>query len=240
MQISKNDWNDYIQKLSKINRTAADLMQAYIDKNGISDVNAIIEYAYALITKYGEGSAALACEMYDAIAALSNVIVEAAEAAETATLDEVAKAIWGSLNQSKDGAKLSQIVGRLVKQAGADTTLKNAKRDNAEWAWVTSGDTCVFCLVLGSRGWQQASKAVLKGNHADHIHANCDCAFAIRFDKDTKYDSYDPDALYDIYNSAEGRSSQDKINSLRRMQYAQNKDYINAQKRAAYEARNEN
>jgi len=240
MQISKNDWNNYIEKLSKINNTAAELMKKWVDKNGLSDINALIEYAHALITKYGEGSAALACEMYDAIAELSNVTVAAAEAAEVATMDETAKAIQGCLKQSPDGAKISQVVGRMVKQAGADTTLKNAKRDGAEWAWVTTGDTCVFCLVLGSRGWQKASRAVLKGNHADHIHANCDCAFAIRFDEKTKYDSYDPEALYEKYNSAEGRSSQDKINSLRRMQYAQNKDYINAQKRAAYEVRNEN
>lgn len=240
MQISKNDWTEYITKLSKINNTAAELMQKWVDTNGLSDMNALISYAHALITKYGEGSAALACEMYDAIAELSQVTVAAAEAAEVATLDETAKAIWGSLNQSKDGSKVSQVVNRLVKQAGADTTLKNAKRDGAEWAWVTSGDTCVFCLVLGSRGWQKASKAVLKGNHADHIHANCDCAFAIRFDEKTNYDSYNPEELYDIYNSAEGKSSKDKINSLRRMYYSQNKEHINELKRAAYEKKNEN
>ena len=47
-------------------------------------------------------------------------------------------------------------VSRLVKRAGADTTLKNAQRDGAEFAWVPHGDSCAFCLTLASRGWQRA------------------------------------------------------------------------------------
>ena len=54
--------------------------------------------------------------------------------------------------------------------------LKNAVRDGAEWAWVPHGDTCPFCITLASNGWQKASRKVLKGGHAEHIHANCDCA----------------------------------------------------------------
>lgn len=49
-------------------------------------------------------------------------------------------------------------VSRLVKRAGADTTLKNAQRDGAEFAWVPHGDSCAFCLTLASRGWQRASQ----------------------------------------------------------------------------------
>ena len=91
-------------------------------------------------------------------------------------------------------------VSRLVKRAGADTTLKNAVRDGAEWAWVPHGDTCPFCITLASNGWQKASSKVLKGGHADHIHANCDCEFAIRFDHNTTVAGAYPIVLvsYDI------------------------------------------
>ena len=123
-------------------------------------------------------------------------------------------------------------VSRLVKRAGADTTLKNAVRDGAEWAWVPHGDTCPFCITLASNGWQKASSKVLKGGHAEHIHANCDCEFAIRFDHNTTVAGYDPEKYLKQYRDAGG-----DINKLRRVNYAANKERINAQKRAAYAER---
>lgn len=237
MRISTKDWKNYIDKLGKLSDIAEEKMQDYVRKNGFADTEALIEYAYALVTKYGEGSAELACQMYDAVAEMAGVSVESAVPAETATYQETARAVQGSLLQSETVQKLSQVAARLVKQAGADTTIKNAIRDGAEWAWVPMGDTCAFYITLASRGWQYASKRVLKGNHAIHIHANCNCQFAIRFDGESGVAGYDPDKYYEMYRNAEGRSANDKINALRRERYAENKDKINAQKRAAYAQR---
>jgi len=128
--------------------------------------------------------------------------------------------------------QMQQGVSRLVKRAGADTTLKNALRDGAEFAWIPQGDTCAFCLTLASRGWQKASQAAIKGGHAEHIHANCDCEYAIRFDGRSTVAGYDPDKYLRQYRAADG-----DINKLRRVNYAANKERINAQKRAAYAAR---
>ena len=50
---------------------------------------------------------------------------------------------------------------------------------------------------------------------------------------------YDPDKYLRIYENADGDSSQDKINAIRRDMYQQNKDKINAQKREAYARRKE-
>ena len=126
-------------------------------------------------------------------------------------------------------------VSRLVKRAGADTTLKNALRDGAEWAWVPQGDTCAFCLTLASRGWQKASQAAIKGGHAEHIHANCDCEYAIRFDGRSTVAGYDPDKYLRQY-----RAAGSDVNALRRVNYAANRERINAQKRAAYALRQKN
>ena len=232
MEISKQTWLNYIERLSRLNRTAADKVRAYIGLHGFDDEN-LIGYAYGIATKYGEGSAALAAEMYDLIAQLSGAALEAAEVAETATYGEVAKAINGT-SKTGNAELVSNAIGRLVKRAGADTTIKNAIRDGAYWAWVPNGDTCAFCLTLASRGWQKASKSVLKGDHASHIHANCDCTFAARFNKDTRYESYDPEQYLKMYEDAEGSTPNEKINFLRRQKYQENKDRINAQKRAAY------
>ncbi len=235
MKISRQSWLNYIERLSRLNKTASGKMKAYINTHGLDDDN-LVEYAYGIATKYGEGSAALAAEMYDLTAELSGATLEAADPAETASYEEVARAVNGT-RKTRNADLVSNAVGRLVKRAGADTSIKNAIRDGAYWAWIPNGDTCAFCLTLASRGWQKASKSVLKGDHASHIHANCDCTFAIRFDKDSSYEGYDPDKYLEMYENAEGSSSKDKINALRREKYHENKDRINEQKRVAYAAR---
>lgn len=230
MQITANAWNEYITRSSRLNQKAGQLMRQYIDTHGTGDADALITYAAALVTKYGEGSAELACQMYDALAEAANAGVPAAEPAEPADYGEVARMVNATKNQNP--ANLPNGVSRLVKRAGADTTLKNAVRDGAEWAWVPHGDTCPFCITLASNGWQKASSKVLKGGHAEHIHANCDCEFAIRFDHGTTLAGYDPEKYLKQYRDAGG-----DINKMRRIDYAARKDAINAQKRAAYAAR---
>ena len=111
-------------------------------------------------------------------------------------------------------------------------------------------------MALAGIGWQRAGKKTLKGNHAEHIHANCDCAYVVDFKGDLKVEGYDPDE-YDrkireltkdgpdgeygaedliraAGHNAKG-SSYDAINQMRRKQYAADPEKYRAQKRAAYE-----
>lgn len=216
-------------RLARLNQKAGQLMADYLAAHGTGDTDALIAYAHALVTKYGEGSAELACQMYDTLAAAAKAGVPAAEPAQTAAYSEVARMVQAT---KQSLPQMQQGVSRLVKRAGADTTLKNALRDGAEWAWVPQGDTCAFCLTLASRGWQKASQAAIKGGHAEHIHANCDCEYAIRFDGRSTVAGYDPEKYLRQY-----RAAGSDVNALRRVNYAKNKERINAQKRAAYAAR---
>lgn len=229
MRITATAWAAYTQQLAKLNKKAGQLMADYIAAHGTGDTDALIAYAHALVTKYGEGSAELACQMYDALAAAAKAGVPAAEPAQPASYGEVARMVQAT---KASQPQMQQGVSRLVKRAGADTTLKNALRDGAEWAWVPQGDTCAFCLTLASRGWQKASQAAIKGGHAEHIHANCDCEYAIRFDGASTVAGYDPEKYLKQY-----RDAGSDVNALRRVNYARNRERINAQKRAAYAAR---
>lgn len=234
MKISSSDWLKYIRKLASINDRAASLMQSWMVKNGLGDVEAMIAYAQSLATRYGEAAASLACEMYDAVAAAQNAAVPPAEPAPTATYQETARAVRGTLKNQR--TTVPGTVGRLVKQAGADTTLKNAARDGAQFAWVPHGDTCAFCLTLASNGWRYMSKDALRNGHAEHIHPHCDCTYAIRFGENGGVEGYDPDAYLEVYENAEGATPQEKINAIRRDQYAADPEKYRAQKRAAYAA----
>ena len=204
MKISRRDWNEYSEMLAKLSRLASDEMQTFLESYGIGNTELIVDVAHALVTKYGEASAAAACNLYDEIAEKQGKAVRSAEPAETASREKTAGAVYGSLKDSPEGKKLKQVPDRLVKQAAAETMRQNAKRDGAEWAWIPSGDGCAMCMTIASRGWLPASSAQLSGGHATHIHANCKCQFAIRFDKNLSVEGYDPDELKRQYDAAEG------------------------------------
>lgn len=217
MKITQAEWNDYINKLSSLSQKASDEFKAWANRNGgwrEIDRQLLLEAGYSFATKYAEGSAALASAMYDAIANAENKRVPSAELSADIEFKEMAKAINGALKHSDNDEFISSTVGRAVKQAGADTMLKNASRDGAEFAWIPSGDTCPFCLVLASRGWQKASKKTTNGNHAEHIHTHCNCQFAIRFNKNTNVEGYDPEAYQKIYYDADGKNSAEKLKSM--------------------------
>ena len=152
MQITTRTWNNYIARLSRLNEAAGQKMREYIRLHGTENTEELISYAYAVITRYGEGSAELACQMYDALAEAEGMLLPAAEPAATASYGEVARMVHATKDQNPEN--LPSGVSRMVKRAGADTTLHNAVRDGAQWAWVPNGDTCPFCITLASRGWQ--------------------------------------------------------------------------------------
>lgn len=241
MYISDQTWSRYIDLLRKVNDTAAKQMFEYLATHdwflNNATKRAAVDYAQALATKYGEAASEAACELYDAIAqSYVGRHIRAAEPAATATYDETAKAMYGAMKKTRNIQYIADVTGRLVKQASADTMTMNALRDGAEWAWIPSGDSCAYCMMLASRGWQRASDKALRRGHAEHIHAHCDCNYCVRFDDSTTVEGYDPDALYDKYAEYRDENGgwKEGVKAMRRDHDAANRDKINAQKRAAY------
>lgn len=244
--VGEKAWHRYVDQLRRIDTTATKAfthLSMQIERDIISGkiteqagINKIIDIAYGIATKYGEAAATRAATMYDALAALSKAKIPAAVPAKTATMAEAAKVVNAT---RKFGTNMTaQAVGRMVRQAGADTMMQNAVRDKAYWAWIPEGgETCAFCITLASQGWLPASEEQLAGGHAEHIHPNCNCTFAIRFGAELDIGGYEPDKYRKMYDEADGNSPQEKINAMRRDIYEDNKDEINAQKRIAYAER---
>lgn len=245
--ISKKAWSRYIATLRKVNDAATQKILYYVQEFGMPTtqdaLNDLIDAAYVIASEYGEAAAALAAQFYDAAASLSGAIVSPALPAPGPTIEDVARTIVGTV-QTGNAEIVSAAIGRLVKLQGVDTTMQNALRDGAEWAWIPSGDTCAFCITLASRGWQKASKKALKNGHAEHVHANCDCTYAVRFDGRSEVAGYNngADALQ-IYNNVdldgEADTPDNRINAIRRRLYAENRAEIRAQQASAYEKRKE-
>ena len=239
MTISAKAWKNYITILRKVSDRATKEMEAFIitqskrfDEGVITKDEyyaLVIDYAYALATRYGEAAGAAACDMYDAISELQGAAVPPAVMAPTATKNDVAKAVNGTM-KTGNVKIVAESIGRQVKLVSVDTMLKNAERDGDEWAWIPQGDTCAFCITLASRGWQPASKIALKNGHAEHVHANCDCTYAVRH-TNTKVtldvEGYDPQEYRDLYYDAplrddEAATPKNRINAMRRQFYAEN------------------
>ena len=223
MEIKRSDWDRYISKLSAVDKKAAAMMEAYVQQVGFEHMDTLIRTGYLLTQRCSEAASALSAQFYDELAAASGKSLPPAEPAEPPTYGEVAKTINGIHKTSENPEEYAGAVGRMVKRTGADTMLQNAERDGAEFAWVPNGDTCAFCMALASRGWQKMSKKALKNGHAEHIHSNCDCTYAIRFDGNTTIEGYDPEEYKAKYDAAEGATPQERINYMRRQQYAEKK-----------------
>lgn len=240
MVISRKDWSRFVEDLAKISQRAVTDLLRFVNQNGGIDAIErwrLLDYAYALATKYGEGTAAMAAAWYDQLAEASRMALPAAVVAPTATYAETAKAVNGVLKFSQNENLLAGAVERLVKMPGVDTTLNNAIRDGAEVAWIPHGDTCAFCIALASRGWVRASRDLVRNGHAEHVHANCDCTYAVRYDETTEVAGYDPWEYLEMYEMASEGNSTAKINAMRREFYAENRERINEQKRSAYAKR---
>lgn len=220
--LNETTFMEYVRRMHELNATAATEMQKYIDRFGFDNMSALVAQAEYLATKYGEGSSSLACLLYDYLAEEQGAKVPPAIPAPVATHDETWGAVQGALNEGE--GKVANAVSRLVKQAGADTIQQNAARDRAEMAFVPVGQTCAFCMMLASRGWERTHWSAK--SHAAHIHANCDCQYIVRFNPREGVAGYDPNKYKRIYYDADpGGNWKDKLNAMRREQYTeQHKD----------------
>jgi|GEM_PF-3290989 len=209
--ISKDSWEDYIDKLNRVNTKAADEMLAWTEKYGY-DYPAIVDQAFAIATRYGEGAAALACEMCDEMAELQGIYIPPTEPAEAKSYEYVKAAVDDKIEKGQE-SKIPDTVAEIVKRRGAETTLKAARYYNAWFAWVPHGNPCAFCRMLASNGWQRASKKS-KFSHATHIHAHCSCEYAISFQGPYEIGGYDPDKYLEEYESYSG-SAEARLKAMR-------------------------
>lgn len=233
MEISEKAWNAYIKKLSRIRDKSTQMMDAWIQKNGIEDVDAMVEYGRYLTDRYGAAASELSCEMYDEIAERAGVVLPPAVPAQPLTMEQIEKILRGALKQSQ--LLVAPAVGTEVKRSGADTIINNAKRDNAEIAWIFHGETCVYCLALASRGWQRAPK----GTHEAHFHNHCDCEYCVRFKKTDGLRGYSPDKLLKQYKEIPGKSFKEKQRNYEQQYAAEHPEELAARKHAEYMRRKE-
>lgn len=165
----------------------------------------VAEALASVLPAYADASAQAAADFYDSArelcageaigaAALSGLDIAAVQGAVRALVQVV---VDGGAKERFD----REVLGRVdveMKKAAANSIVENAAKDPAKprWARVPSGrETCPFCLMLASFGFNTGSKEA-----ASHTHANCDCRIVPQWG-DGSVEGYDPDGMYDRYNA---------------------------------------
>lgn len=75
------------------------------------------------------------------------------------------------------------------RRAAKECTIANAKNDplRPRWALVPTGDeTCSYCIIIASRGFDYDDKET-----AAHTHTNCDCRVIVQWNKDQDIENYE-------------------------------------------------
>ena len=244
MQIPKRRWDKYTEAHRRVQQKAAEELAEYYDTLSWEGDELLAEQllrqkATELAARYGIADATLSAGMYDELMEMWGADVPPAEVIEADT-DYVSRDVQGAVRKARTHETArSMASGALaghVKRAGVETMRHNAVRDRAMWAWVCIGDSCAFCRVLGSRGWQPASRSMVAGHHAEHVHDNCDCQIMVKKPGESlDIEGYDPDALKREYEDAGGKTSKDTINAMRRADYTPEKAAKrNARRRELY------
>lgn len=208
-----DELTDEVNKLSgdaqEKTRAALKTLMADWEQHGGGDVAALRDAAYetieAVLLYYADTcAAARAAEYYDAVRQAQGFSDGYSAVAESmrdpdATLGAVRYFI-GKVVEGAPEAFVSLCVTRIdeeIRRAANKCVAHNARKDPAKprYARVPRGETCGFCLMLASFGFNAKTEEA-----ASHSHAHCDCRIVPGFDGKTKVRGYDPDGMYKRYN----------------------------------------
>lgn len=208
-----DELTDEVNKLSgdaqEKTRAALKTLMADWEQRGGGDVAALRNAAYetieAVLLYYADTcAAARAAEYYDAVRQAQGFSGGYSAVAESmrdpdATLGAV-KYFIGKVVEGAPETFVSLCVARIdeeIRRAANRCVAHNARKDPAKprYARVPRGETCGFCLMLASFGFNAKTEEA-----ASHSHAHCDCRIVPGFDGKTKVRGYDPDGMYERYN----------------------------------------
>ena len=180
--------------------------------------DALLEVVPVLTAQYGDASAAIAAEWFEATYGARADLP--APMPREAVERGVRYAAGHLFAESPDLAStLSLLAGDLdkwVKQSGRDTVRISAASNRMAWARVPRGaKTCSWCLILASRGpVYESREAATRAGDGEGYHGHCDCqAIAVR-EGDDLPEGYDPESLYDTYQAARDAAGSGDIKDI--------------------------
>ena len=235
MQISASRLAEYTAALNAQQRAAFNFMQTalrsfYQLNGGMIDAETMREFAMQTLTTcvqtFGDRAATIACSAYDVTMEELGISVQPSAVYNPVSVNSTGRQVDYLMRQltpdtfDSFAQKLAARAYENVGRAANKTTIRNAERDfskGVRYARVPTGkETCGFCLMLASRGFDYKSRksAGDMGFGFNRFHDRCDCR-VVAGDDFTTVEGYDPDWLYDVYLDA--RSTIDPASIRREM-----------------------
>ena len=190
------------------------MVSAYLSQNPDASVAECREFAREVIADavriYGDAAATAAADYYDSVMGAADNGAKPALLHSDADEDQaerVARYQAGKLVKGDTQGFVKECgsyASDATKQAANRTMLKNALRDSklgVRFARVPTGaETCTFCRMLASRGFDYKSEKT--AGKFSHFHRNCDCRIVSSADAEG-LEGYDPDREYDLWKKFE-------------------------------------
>ena len=235
MQISASRLAEYTAALNAQQQAAFNFMQTalrsfYQLNGGMIDAETMREFAMQTLTTcvqtFGDRAATIACSAYDVTMEELGISVQPSAVYNPVSVNSTGRQVDYLMRQltpdtfDSFAQKLAERAYENVGRAANKTTIRNAERDYSKgvrYARVPTGkETCGFCLMLASRGFDYTSRkaACDMGFAFNRFHDRCDCR-VVAGDELTTVEGYDPDWLYDVYLDA--RSTIDPASIRREM-----------------------
>lgn len=215
MQIPRKYIENYSNTLNVVSEQARKkLADALSQIDYSADVATIRETVIAIMQPACNAStqvaAKLAAEFYDGLRERFGISDDFEAQPESlripAATDGAVRAFAQDLVEDKPlGDFIGKCVDRIdyeTRRAANECAAYNAKQDpkKPKWARVPTGaETCMWCIMLASRGF-----AYLSEEAASHSHAHCDCRIVPSWDKkNPAVQGYDPALYYDMWKHPE-------------------------------------
>ena len=235
MQISASRLAEYTAALNAQQQAAFNFMQTalrsfYQLNGGMIDAETMREFAMQTLTTcvqtFGDRAATIACSAYDLTMEELGISVQPSDVYNPVSVNSTGRQVDYLMRQltpdtfDSFAQKLAARAYENVGRAANKTTIHNAERDYSKgvrYARVPTGkETCGFCLMLASRGFDYTSRKAAgdMGFAFNRFHDRCDCR-VVAGDDFTTVEGYDPDWLYDVYLDA--RSTIDPASIRREM-----------------------
>lgn len=227
VSISQDLLNSYRTQVDKQGDRAAQFMESaigtYMKQKPDATVAQVREFTYELmqsaLPNFTDLSETLSCEFMEMLASKygwDDIHPELFDSTDYELVDRKLHYLAGYLadgDVEKFKSDVADVTKYYVKRAAQENMIKNCDKAEVRYARVPTGfETCSFCFMLASRGFEYRDEMTAGSLHK--FHKDCDCIVVPGAKGRTKIDGYDPEGMYKRWESCEkaiGGSKQAKV-----------------------------
>lgn len=227
VMISQALLNSYRSQVDKQGDRAAQFMEraigTYMKQKPDATVAQVREFTYELmqsaLPNFTDLSETLSCEFMEMLASKygwDDIHPELFDSTDYELVNRKLHYLAGYLadgDVEKFKSDVADVTKYYVKRAAQENMIKNCDKAEVRYARVPTGfETCSFCFMLASRGFEYRDEITAGSLHK--FHTNCDCIVVPGAKGRTKIDGYDPEGMYKRWESCEkaiGGSKQAKV-----------------------------